>query len=216
MKIKTNILFVAAVSAVFTLVSCASAPASQEQHDKITLDWQNKNYHQVEMPAWVFQLGEGNDRPFKDAFGIEYSRVCRRGEGSSIDLEQAKALSRLNAAEKIADEFRAMIEASEAFSSLNGEQKETAKSVMKSTKVQVSGLREEESHWILYRTWDWNTNKYYNEYVAFTAFSMSRDSWDSMARAYLNAVMSADGLSEESRSVIDSEYSVLQEKVRTE
>ena len=208
MKIISKIIasFALCISALAPF-SCASAPASQSNaKEPQIIDWQDKALGQVEKPTWVMQLKWGNDRPFKDAFGVEYTRVCRLGAGNSVMLEQAKELSRLDAASKIARELRQAITAKVA-NELDDEQLAIVNNAMIGAKVNISGLREEESHWWLVRRYDEKSGKYYNEYEYFTAFSMPKDVWNETAKSYLLSVMKADGVPKEA---VGATYSTLQ------
>lgn len=205
MKIISKII--ASFAFVLALFSCASTPSSSSNSkEPQIIDWQDKALGQVEKPTWVMQLKWGNDRPFKDAFGVEYTRVCRLGAGNSVMLEQAKELSRLDAASKIARELRQSITAKVA-SELDDEQLAIVNNAMIGAKVSISGLREEESHWWLVRRYDEKSGKFYNEYEYFTAFSMPKEVWDEAAKSYLLGVMKADGVPKE---VVGATYSTLQ------
>ena len=208
MKIISKIIasFALCISALAPF-SCASAPASQSNaKEPQIIDWQDKALGQVEKPTWVMQLKWGNDRPFKDAFGVEYTRVCRLGAGNSVMLEQAKELSRLDTASKIARELRQAITAKVA-NELDDEQLAIVNNAMIGAKVNISGLREEESHWWLVRRYDEKSGKFYNEYEYFTAFSMPKDVWNETAKSYLLSVMKADGVPKEA---VGATYSTLQ------
>ena len=205
MKIISKII--ASFAFVLVLFSCASTPDSKSNaKEPQIIDWQDKALGQVEKPTWVMQLKWGNDRPFKDAFGVEHTRVCRLGAGNSVMLEQAKELSRLDAASKIARELRQAITAKVA-NELDDEQLAIVNNAMIGAKVNISGLREEESHWWLVRRYDEKSGKFYNEYEYFTAFSMPKDVWNETAKSYLLSVMKADGVPKEA---VGATYSTLQ------
>lgn len=211
MKILSKLFFVSALSAaILAFASCASEPKAAETHDDVTVDWKDKGIGQVENPTWMLQLSWGNDRPFKDAFGIEYNRVCRIGEGKSALLEQAKSLSRLDVARKVAFELRSEITAS-AGESLSDEQLLTVNNALQAATVQISGLREEENHWKKVRKWDSKAKKYYDEFVSYTAFSISKESWEEAAKRYLLSLMEVSGLEDESQKALGATFSTLKD-----
>ena len=202
-------------AASLSLTSCASSPKASDSHESQILEWKDKALGQVEKPAWVMQLKWGNDRPFKEAFGLEYSRVCRIGAGKSILLKQAEELSRTDASRKIALELQQTILA-KAGESLSDEQLKVVNTAMTSASVTVSGLREEESHWWLVKKWDAKAKKYYEEYECFTAYSMPKASWDEAAKQYLLSVMAASGVEHKSQETLGAVYSTLQENAHRE
>ena len=207
------IAFFAAVS--LSLFSCASTSKQSENHEAKILDWKDKALGQVEKPAWVMQLKWGNDRPFKEAFGLEYSRVCRIGGGTSILLSQASDLSKADAERKIALELQQTIMA-KAGAQLSDEQLKRVNDVMATASVTISGLREEESHWWKVQRWDEKAKKYYEEYECFTAYSMPKESWDEAAKKYLLSVMGAAGVERSSQEALGAVYSTLQEGAHRE
>lgn len=217
---KKSSIIIALVSAIFSavplsLTSCASSPKANDSHESVIIDWKDKALGQVEKPAWVMQLKWGNDRPFKEAFGLEYSRVCRIGGGRSVLLKQAEELSRTDASRKIANEMQQTILA-KAGESLSDEQLKTVNEAMTSASVSINGLREEESHWWLVKKWDSKAKKYYEEYECFTAYSMPKDSWDEAAKQYLLSVMAASGVERDSQEKLGAVYSTLQESAHRE
>ena len=201
---------VAFLALCVALASCASNSGATDNHEPKIVEWKDMQLGQVEKPTWVLQLKWGNDRPFKEAFGLEYSRVCRIGAGTAVLLEQAQELSRLDAARKIAVEMQQTIIAKTA-AQLSDEQLKIINDAMTSASVQLSGLREEEQHWWKVQRYDEKAKRYYDEYECFTAYSIAKDIWDEAAKKYLLDVMSANGVEEGSQEILGASYSTLQE-----
>nr|MCR5605344.1 hypothetical protein [Treponema sp.] len=178
-------------------------------------DWTDKALGSSENPAWLFQLQWGNDYPFKNQWGLSNDTVCRLSRGVGPSQNAARIRSRTDGAASIVRELRQTI-ISKTGSGFSDDQLKAVLDSAISAKVDISGLREETSFWRKLTRRNGVTREITSEYEYFTVYSMNKDTWDNLCKAYLLSVMNSSNLNKETQAALGAIFTSLKDTAHRE
>ncbi len=175
-----------------TKVEDKSAPAAKEDDgaDKVVIaDWSDRTMGEEKTPVWLVNMTHGNSSVFKEQFNIDANRVVKRSRATGKTIAIAQANSRANFAYTQAAELTQKVIGRVGQGLNDVGELEALFLAASETKADMSGLREEHSFYQKVRTTDAVTKATKEEYVYWTIYSMSKESWDALVKSYLMNLM---------------------------
>ena len=195
-----------------TKVEDKSAAAAKEDDgaDKVVIvDWADRTMGEEKTPKWLIDMTHGNSDTFKEAFNIDADRVVKRSRATGKTMAIAQALSRASFAYTQSAELRQKVTNGLAAGMNDVGQLEAVFSVASYTKVDMAGLREEHSFYQKVRTTDAVTKATKEEYVYWTIYSMSKESWEALVKTYLMDLMKGPNVKTETQKQLGAMLSDL-------
>ena len=197
-----------------TKVEDKSAPAAKEDDgaDKVVVaDWSDRTMGEDSQPQWLQNMIHGNSDTFKKQFNIDASRVVKYSHAAGTTDKVAQAISRADFAYTQAAELSQKVigRVGEGLNDVG--QLEALFLAASQTKAEMSGLREEHSFYQKVRTTDAVTKENKVEYIYYTVYSMSKESWDALVKSYLMDLMKGANLETETQKKIGALYSEIKE-----
>lgn len=211
--IKSSIALFAAALA-FALTSCESTKQEdprnkvEEEVDKqVVVDWTNRNLGEVSAPTWLQNLSRGNADTFKEQWKVDQRRVVKYSMAAGKTESTAQALSRAGFAYTQAAELNQKIIGRVGQGLNDVGQLEALFVAASETKADMTGLREETGFFQKVRTKNAETKQTSEQYIYYTVYSMSKDTWDALCKKYLIDVMGGADLTTETQKKIGALFS---------
>ena len=211
--IKSSIALFAAALA-FALTSCESAKQEDsrnkvvEEADKVVVvDWTDRALGEVSAPTWLKNMRRGNSDTFKEQGKVDQSRVVKVSMATGKTEATAQALSRAGFAYTQAAELNQKVIGRVGQGLNDVGQLEALYVAASETKADMTGLREETGFFQKVRTKNAETKQTSEQYVYYTVYSMSKDSWDALCKKYLMDIMGGTDLTTETQKKIGALFS---------
>lgn len=207
-------------SALF--VGCASSPkadstqkvpvASASDQDKVVIvDWTDRTLGEIAAPTWLKNMRRGNSGTYKEQFGIAEDRVVKLSMATGKTEAVAQALSRAGFAYTQASELNQKVIGRVGQGLNDIGQLEALYVAASETKAEMTGLREETGFCQKVRTTNAETKQTSEQYIYYTVFSMSKDTWDNLCKKYLMDIMGGTNLETETQKKIGALFSEMKE-----
>lgn len=211
--IKSSIALFAAALA-FALTSCESTKQEDsrnkvvEEADKVVVvDWTDRALGEVSAPTWLKNMRRGNSDTFKEQWKVDQSRVVKVSMATGKTEATAQALSRAGFAYTQAAELNQKVIGRVGQGLNDVGQLEALYVAASETKADMTGLREETGFFQKVRTKNAETKQTSEQYVYYTVYSMSKDSWDALCKKYLMDIMGGTDLTTETQKKIGALFS---------
>lgn len=211
--IKSSIALFAAALA-FALTSCESTKQEDsrnkvvEEADKVVVvDWTDRALGEVSAPTWLKNMRRGNSDTFKEQWKVDQSRVVKVSMATGKTEATAQALSRAGFAYTQAAELNQKVIGRVGQGLNDVGQLEALYVAASETKADMTGLREETGFFQKVRTKNVETKQTSEQYVYYTVYSMSKDSWDALCKKYLMDIMGGADLTTETQKKIGALFS---------
>lgn len=222
---KRTSVFCAAFAAamVLALAGCASTKvedkrldvpeAKSSEVDKVVVvDWTDRTLGEVAAPTWLRNLTRGNADTFKEQWtNVGADRVVKYGRATGRTEAIAHALSRAGFAYTQAAELNQKVIGRVGQGLNDAGQLEAIFVAASETKADMTGLREEVGFWQKVRTTNAETGAKSEQYVYYTVYSMSKETWDALCRKYLMDIMKGANLETETQKKIGALFSEMKE-----
>lgn len=201
---------------------CASAPksdpvnktlvASASEIDKVVVvDWTDRVLGEVAAPTWLKNMRRGNSDAFKEAWGITADRVVKLSMATGKTEATAQALSRAGFAYTQAAELNQKVIGRVGQGLNDIGQLEALFVAASETKAEMTGLREETGFFQKVRTTNAETKQTSEQFIYYTVYSMSKETWDALCKKYLMDVMGGANLETETQKKIGALFSEMKE-----
>ena len=219
MKRTMTIAAAAAVAAMgLALAGCGSTrvedrrlPVEAAQDDEVdravVVDWTDRALGEVSAPTWLKNLRRGNADTFKDQWGTDAGRVVKVSMATGKTEAAAQALSRAGFAYTQAAELNQKVIGRVGQGLNDANQLEALFVAASETKADMTGLREETGFWQKVRTTNAETGAKSEQYIYYTVYSMSKESWDALCQKYLVDIMGGANLETETQKKIGALFS---------
>lgn len=211
--IKSSIAVLAA-ALTLALTSCESTKQEDtrnkivEEADKVVVvDWTDRALGEVSAPTWLKNMRRGNSDTFKEQWKVDPSRVVKVSMATGKSEATAQALSRAGFAYTQAAELNQKVIGRVGQGLNDVGQLEALYVAASETKADMTGLREETGFFQKVRTKNAETKQTSEQYVYYTVYSMSKDSWDALCKKYLMDIMGGADLTTETQKKIGALFS---------
>ena len=212
---------VAAAAMALTLAGCTSTSvedkrlnvpeAKNSEVDKVVVvDWTDRSLGEVSAPTWLKNMRRGNSDTFKEQWGTDASRVVKVSMATGKTEASAQALSRAGFAYTQAAELNQKVIGRVGQGLNDAGQFEALFVAASETKADMSGLREETGFWQKVRTTNAETGAKSEQFIYYTVYSMSKETWDALCRKYLLDIMGGANLETETQKKIGALFSEMQ------
>lgn len=209
---------VAAAAMALTLAGCASTSvedkrvnvpeAKNSEVDKVVVvDWTDRTLGEVSAPTWLKNMRRGNSDTFKEQWGTDASRVVKVSMATGKTEASAQALSRAGFAYTQAAELNQKVIGRVGQGLNDAGQLEALFVAASETKADMTGLREETGFWQKVRTTNAETGAKSEQYIYYTVYSMSKETWDALCKKYLLDIMGGANLETETQKKIGALFS---------
>lgn len=222
MKKTSAKIMVAATLVAFALTSCGStrvedkrekvAEASADEIDKVVVvDWTDRALGEVSAPTWLKNMRRGNSDTFKENWKVEPNRVVKVSMATGKTEATAQALSRAGFAYTQAAELNQKVIGRVGQGLNDVGQLEALYVSASETKADMTGLREETGFFQKIRTTNAETKQTSENFVYYTVYSMSKETWDALCKKYLMDIMGGADLTTETQKKIGALFSEMKE-----
>lgn len=222
MKKTSAKIMVAATLVAFALTSCGStrvedkrekvAEASADEIDKVVVvDWTDRALGEVSAPTWLKNMRRGNSDTFKENWKVEPNRVVKVSMATGKTEATAQALSRAGFAYTQAAELNQKVIGRVGQGLNDVGQLEALYVSASETKADMTGLREETGFFQKIRTTNAETRQTSENFVYYTVYSMSKETWDALCKKYLMDIMGGADLTTETQKKIGALFSEMKE-----
>lgn len=222
MKKTSAKIMVAATLVAFALTSCGStrvedkrekvAEASADEIDKVVVvDWTDRTMGEVSAPTWLKNMRRGNSDTFKEMWKVEPNRVVKISMATGKTEATAQALSRAGFAYTQAAELNQKVIGRVGQGLNDVGQLEALYVSASETKADMTGLREETGFFQKIRTTNAETKQTSENFVYYTVYSMSKETWDALCKKYLMDIMGGADLTTETQKKIGALFSEMKE-----
>ena len=209
---------VAAAAMALTLAGCASTSvedkrlnvpeAKNSEVDKVVVvDWTDRTLGEVSAPTWLKNMRRGNSDTFKEQWGTDANRVVKVSMATGKTEASAQALSRAGFAYTQAAELNQKVIGRVGQGLNDAGQLEALFVAASETKADMTGLREETGFWQKVRTTNAETGAKSEQYIYYTVYSMSKETWDALCKKYLLDIMGGANLETETQKKIGALFS---------
>ena len=209
---------VAAAAMALTLAGCTSTSvedkrlnvpeAKNSEVDKVVVvDWTDRTLGEVSAPTWLKNMRRGNSDTFKEQWGTDDSRVVKVSMATGKTEASAQALSRAGFAYTQAAELNQKVIGRVGQGLNDANQLEALFVAASETKADMTGLREETGFWQKVRTTNAETGAKSEQYIYYTVYSMSKETWDALCKKYLLDIMGGANLETETQKKIGALFS---------
>ena len=216
--IKIFTLMALALTGTFAIISCGStkvedprgkiAEAPKDEIDKVVVvDWTDRTMGEISAPTWLKNMTRGNSDTFKEQWSISADRVVKFSRATGKTEAIAQALSRAGFAYTQAAELNQKVIGRVGQGLNDVGQLEALFVAASETKADMTGLREEAGFFQKVRTTNAETGAKTEQYIYYTIYSMSKDTWDALCKKYLMDMMGGANLETETQKKIGALFS---------
>lgn len=217
-RIKIFTLMALALTGTFAITSCGStkvedprgkiAEAPKDEIDKVVVvDWTDRTMGEISAPTWLKNMTRGNSDTFKEQWSIPADRVVKFSRATGKTEAIAQALSRAGFAYTQAAELNQKVIGRVGQGLNDVGQLEALFVAASETKADMAGLREEAGFFQKVRTTNAETGAKTEQYIYYTIYSMSKDTWDALCKKYLMDMMGGANLETETQKKIGALFS---------
>ena len=216
--IKIFTLMALALTGTFAIISCGStkvedprgkiAEAPKDEIDKVVVvDWTDRTMGEISAPTWLKNMTRGNSDTFKEQWSISADRVVKFSRATGKTEAIAQALSRAGFAYTQAAELNQKVIGRVGQGLNDVGQLEALFVAASETKADMTGLREEAGFFQKVRTTNAETGAKTEQYIYYTIYSMSKETWDALCKKYLMDMMGGADLETETQKKIGALFS---------
>ena len=216
--IKIFTLMALALTGTFAIISCGStkvedprgkiAEAPKDEIDKVVvIDWTDRTLGEISAPTWLKNMTRGNSDTFKEQWSISADRVVKFSRATGKTEAIAQALSRAGFAYTQAAELNQKVIGRVGQGLNDVGQLEALFVAASETKADMTGLREEAGFFQKVRTTNAETGAKTEQYIYYTIYSMSKETWDALCKKYLMDMMGGANLETETQKKIGALFS---------
>lgn len=216
--IKIFTLMALALTGTFAITSCGStkvedprgkiAEAPKDEIDKVVVvDWTDRTMGEISAPTWLKNMTRGNSDTFKEQWSISADRVVKFSRATGKTEAIAQALSRAGFAYTQAAELNQKVIGRVGQGLNDVGQLEALFVAASETKADMTGLREEAGFFQKVRTTNAETGAKTEQYIYYTIYSMSKETWDALCKKYLMDMMGGANLETETQKKIGALFS---------
>ena len=217
-RIKIFTLMALALTGTFAIISCGStkvedprgkiAEAPKDEIDKVVVvDWTDRTMGEISAPTWLKNMTRGNSDTFKEQWSISADRVVKFSRATGKTEAIAQALSRAGFAYTQAAELNQKVIGRVGQGLNDVGQLEAVYVAASETKADMTGLREEAGFFQKVRTTNAETGAKTEQYIYYTIYSMSKETWDALCKKYLMDMMGGANLETETQKKIGALFS---------
>ena len=219
-KTITNVMVAGTLMAlVLSLSGCATTKVisdpvnkvevgSDDEVDKIVVvDWTDRTLGEIAAPTWLKNMRRGNSDTFKEQWGLDSNRVVKISMATGKTEATAQALSRAGFAYTQAAELNQKVIGRVGQGLNDVGQLEALFVAASETKADMTGLREEAGFFQKVRTTNAETGAKTEQYIYYTIYSMSKETWDALCKKYLMDMMGGANLETETQKKIGALFS---------
>ena len=216
--IKIFTLMALALTGTFAITSCGStkvedprgkiAEAPKDEIDKVVVvDWTDRTMGEISAPTWLKNMTRGNSDTFKEQWSISADRVVKFSRATGKTEAIAQALRRAGFAYTQAAELNQKVIGRVGQGLNDVGQLEALFVAASETKADMTGLREEAGFFQKVRTTNAETGAKTEQYIYYTIYSMSKETWDALCKKYLMDMMGGANLETETQKKIGALFS---------
>ena len=219
-KTITNVMVARTLMAlVLSLSGCATTKVisdpvnkvevgSDDEVDKVVVvDWTDRTLGEIAAPTWLKNMRRGNSDTFKEQWGLDSNRVVKISMATGKTEATAQALSRAGFAYTQAAELNQKVIGRVGQGLNDVGQLEALFVAASETKADMTGLREEAGFFQKVRTTNAETGAKTEQYIYYTIYSMSKETWDALCKKYLMDMMGGANLETETQKKIGALFS---------
>ena len=219
-KTITNVMVAGTLMAlVLSLSGCATTKVisdpvnkvevgSDDEVDKVVVvDWTDRTLGEIAAPIWLKNMRRGNSDTFKEQWGLDSNRVVKISMATGKTEATAQALSRAGFAYTQAAELNQKVIGRVGQGLNDVGQLEALFVAASETKADMTGLREEAGFFQKVRTTNAETGAKTEQYIYYTIYSMSKETWDALCKKYLMDMMGGANLETETQKKIGALFS---------
>ena len=219
-KTITNVMVAGTLMAlVLSLSGCATTKVisdpvnkvevgSDDEVDKVVVvDWTDRTLGEIGAPTWLKNMRRGNSDTFKEQWGLDSNRVVKISMATGKTEATAQALSRAGFAYTQAAELNQKVIGRVGQGLNDVGQLEALFVAASETKADMTGLREEAGFFQKVRTTNAETGEKTEQYIYYTIYSMSKETWDALCKKYLMDMMGGANLETETQKKIGALFS---------
>ena len=219
-KTITNVMVAGTLMAlVLSLSGCATTKVisdpvnkvevgSDDEVDKVVVvDWTDRTLGEIAAPIWLKNMRRGNSDTFKEQWGLDSNRVVKISMATGKTEATAQALSRAGFAYTQAAELNQKVIGRVGQGLNDVGQLEALFVAASETKADMAGLREEAGFFQKVRTTNAETGAKTEQYIYYTIYSMSKETWDALCKKYLMDMMGGANLETETQKKIGALFS---------
>ena len=219
-KTITNVMVAGTLMAlVLSLSGCATTKVisdpvnkvevgSDDEVDKVVVvDWTDRTLGEIAAPTWLKNMRRGNSDTFKEQWGLDSNRVVKISMATGKTEATAQALSRAGFAYTQAAELNQKVIGRVGQGLNDVGQLEALFVAASETKADMTGLREEAGFYQKVRTTNAETGAKTEQYIYYTIYSMSKETWDALCKKYLMDMMGGANLETETQKKIGALFS---------
>lgn len=181
---------------------------SDDEVDKVVVvDWTDRTLGEIAAPTWLKNMRRGNSDTFKEQWGLDSNRVVKISMATGKTEATAQALSRAGFAYTQAAELNQKVIGRVGQGLNDVGQLEALFVAASETKADMTGLREEAGFYQKVRTTNAETGAKTEQYIYYTIYSMSKETWDALCKKYLMDMMGGANLETETQKKIGALFS---------
>lgn len=208
----TSVFFVSCVSSKVEDKQTSISEAKESEIDKVVaVDWTDRALGEISAPTWLKNMRRGNSDTFKEQWKIDASRVVKVSMATGKTEAIAQALSRAGFAYTQAAELNQKVIGRVGQGLNDVGQLEALYVAASETKADMTGLREETGFFQKIRTTNAETKQTSEQYIYYTVYSMSKETWDALCKKYLMDMMGGTNLETETKKKIGALFSEMKE-----
>ena len=203
-------------ASLLSFAGCGSTPKAHptikvnvdDDVDKVVvIDWTDRTLGEISAPTWLKNMTRGNSDTFKEQWSISADRVVKFSRATGKTEAIAQALSRAGFAYTQAAELNQKVIGRVGQGLNDVGQLEALFVAASETKADMTGLREEAGFFQKVRTTNAETGAKTEQYIYYTIYSMSKETWDALCKKYLMDMMGGANLETETQKKIGALFS---------
>lgn len=203
-------------ASLLSFAGCGSTPKADptikvnvdDDVDKVVVvDWTDRTLGEISAPTWLKNMTRGNSDTFKEQWSISADRVVKFSRATGETEAIAQALSRAGFAYTQAAELNQKVIGRVGQGLNDVGQLEALFVAASETKADMTGLREEAGFFQKVRTTNAETGAKTEQYIYYTIYSMSKETWDALCKKYLMDMMGGANLETETQKKIGALFS---------
>ena len=204
-------------ASLLSFAGCGSTPKADptikvnveaDDVDKVVVvDWTDRTLGEIAAPTWLKNMTRGNSDTFKEQWSISADRVVKFSRATGKTEAIAQALSRAGFAYTQAAELNQKVIGRVGQGLNDVGQLEALFVAASETKADMTGLREEAGFFQKVRTTNAETGAKTEQYIYYTIYSMSKETWDALCKKYLMDMMGGANLETETQKKIGALFS---------
>ena len=211
---KTKAIGAAAAAVMaLALAGCGTTKSKASEVDKVVVvDWTDRVLGEVSAPTWLKNMRRGNADTFKEQWtNVTSDRVVKDSRAVGKTEATAQALSRAGFAYTQAAELNQKVIGRVGQGLNDAGQLEALFVAASESKADMSGLREETGFWQKVRTTNAETGAKSEQFIYYTVYSMSKETWDALCRKYLMDIMGGADLTTETQKKIGALFTEMKD-----